>query len=87
MFQAISFQDWTALTLTPQFLIAIGTAWLLSIIIYIVVGACVGYSGQYYKKKFIETGNFWWGFLIFFIIEAILIGGLVVYPFWIKLLG
>ena len=63
----ITFENWTALTTSPQFLIAMGVVWLLPIIIYLIVGAGAkgrSSTGQTTSKPMLLYPNCWYAFLI-----------------------
>jgi len=79
----ISFEEWTAVSLTPPFIITMIAIWLFPLIVYLIVGACVSYKGTYVKKKMIEYPNFWYAFSIWLFIQ----GGLILlalFPLWLK---
>lgn len=87
LLQTIDFNTWTNVTLSPSFLIALGTSWLSSIIIYLIIG-CIARgrssSGNVYSKPMIAFPNFWFGFIVFSLILPALLLGLVIFPLWLK---
>ena len=83
----ITFEDWTALTLKPEFIVVMLAIWLIPILAYIIIGALVKSGGQYYSKRMIEYPNFFYAIIIWFFIQGALILCLALFPLWIKFLN
>lgn len=80
----ISFEEWTAVTTKVEFILAMLVIWLIPLIIYIIVGACVKGGGKYYSKRMIEYANFWYGVIIWFFIQGGLVLSFIIFPFWLR---
>lgn len=80
----ITFEDWTKITLDPKFIVAMLIIWLVPIIFYIIIGACVKGGGKYYSKRMIEYPNFFYAPLIWFFVQGGLILILVMFPVWLE---
>lgn len=82
----LKFEDALKVTNDPSFILAMLIVWLLPIIIYLIIGACVKGGGKYYNKRMIEFPNFWYAILVWFFIQGALFLILVVFPVWLKLM-
>ena len=80
----ITFEEWTAITQDPKFIIAMLIIWLVPIILYIIVGALVKGGGKHFSKKMIEYSNFWYAPLIWFFGQAGLILIFIIFPLFLK---
>lgn len=79
----ISYEQWTAVTTKPLFLLALGSIFFIAFIAFILAGL-TNTGGKHFKKKLIEYPNYWFTFIIAFILlpGLILIG--IVFPVWLK---
>lgn len=86
--QGISWEMWTSITLSPQFLILSGIFFALPFIIYLIVGALVkgkSSSGKTQTKSMIFYENFWIAILIFDIGGLIAYIPMIIFPLWIRI--
>jgi len=80
----ITFENWTNISLSPHFIVVSIIVWLICMITYFIVGACVGYKGTYVKKKMIEFPNFFYAVVIWTFIYWALYLPLIMFPLWLK---
>lgn len=88
--QTIGFSQWTAVSLSPAFLIASLIVWLFPIVLMLIIGASVrgrSPSGQLYSKPMICFPNFWYFFVVYFFVQSSLFLIGIIFPIWLKMSG
>lgn len=85
---AITFEQVTRINTDPKILIMFLIAWLLPLLIYFLIG-CIKHaktsSGRKLDSLMIQTTNFWIAFMVWFLIQPILILTLIMFPLWLKI--
>lgn len=87
-FGKISFNEWTAISTSPEFIVASLIVWGSVLIICLIIGAVVKgktASGTLLSKPMIGYVNYWYLMLIFLFILPALYLLLIVFPVWLKL--
>ena len=80
----LTFDNAYAVTSNPMFIIALGLAWFIPLLIYLLWGACASArtsDGRKLSSKVISNANFWIGFIIFGLIQLGLML-MIVFPIW-----
>lgn len=85
----LTYENFTAITLHPVFIIMALVVWFVPLILYVIVGSVVkakSPSGQVLSKTMICYPNFWYAFFIYFLLQPALFL-MLIFPFWLKWMG
>lgn len=84
----ITYESWTAITLSIPFIISMLVVWLIPLILYIIIASATHAKtadGRKLKSLMIQSANAWIPVIIWFFLQAILILVFIMFPFWLKL--
>lgn len=86
----ITYESWIAVTQSIPFIITMLIVWIVPLIIYIIVASATHAktsSGKKLNKLMIQSPNAWIPVIIWFFIQAIFILLLIIFPFWLNIIG
>lgn len=88
--QIPTYEQATAITHSSAFIISLAIVWALTWVLMLILGASVSARDSYNRKisgsSMLGSLNFWYLFIIVFLIQGALLL-LIVFPIWISWLG
>ena len=81
----ISYEQWTAVSQSPEFIISLVAVWLIVLVLYFVIGGIVSATSKGKRNHFWGDAHFWAGIIVLFFLLPLLVFFGIIEPVVLKL--